>query len=257
MMKQFIDYFWFQEGYTYDPLEGRMLTTYHIIMFLVFCVALFVVLWVIGKKIKDKNKMLIAVAIILYVLETLRVINILDMSRATLVGALSFHLCAVGVYLMIIAGIFRKKWMFEAVFCHAFVGAPIAVIIPYGILPWYNKYSFLPTQSYITHMLLWFAIIYAWKYRFFNISFKRFFIPALGILFSAVLAYIMSNVNLKYQTGGSTNFFWTRFKDPMFENLLPLPHPYYMLVIIGLLYLGGLLGYFVLKWFEKKRFIRE
>ncbi|NLD26587.1 MAG: YwaF family protein [Acholeplasmataceae bacterium] len=255
-MKQFIDYFWFQEGFSYDPLEDPMFSIYHIIM-LLLCIVVVIVFWIIGKKIKNKNTMLIAIAIILFVLEALRVINILEITNTTLVGAISFHLCAIGVYLMIIACLFRKKWMFEAVFFHSLVGAPTAVIIPYGILQYYNEYSFLPVQSYITHTLLWITIIYAWKYRFFNISYKRIFIPLVSVFLSAVLAYVMSNINLKYHTGGSVNFFWTRYKDPMFEKYLHLPHPYYILVIIGLLFIGGLFGYHILKQFEKRKIIRK
>ena len=110
-------------------------------------------------------------------------------------------------------------------------------------------------QSFLTHTLLWFGIIYAWKYHFFKASYKRFYIPAISILLSTGLAYLMSNINLKYQTGGSLNFFWTRYKDPLFEKLIPFGHPYYLLVIIGLLYIFGLLGIHVLKVLENKKIV--
>jgi len=255
-MKQFIDYFWYQEGFSYDPLEGQTLSTYHLIMFLL-CIFSFILLWIIGKKINNKNKMLIAIAIILLVLESLRVINLLAISDVSFIGALSFHLCSIGVYLMIIAGLFRKKWLFEIVILHALIGAPLAIIIPLGILPWYNQFSFLPMQSFLTHTILLFVIIYAWKYKFFDVSYKRFYIPAISILLSAVVAYVMSNVNLKYQTGGPINFFWTRYKDPLFEKYISLPHPYYFLVILGLLYATGLLGFLILKNLEKMKLIRK
>ena len=71
-MKAFIDYFWNQEGYSYDPLGGQTLSTYHIIM-LIICIITFMIFWIIGKKIRKKGGMLIA-SIILFILIYFRLI---------------------------------------------------------------------------------------------------------------------------------------------------------------------------------------
>lgn len=255
-MKAFIDYFWYQEGYVYDPLEGQTFSIYHIIM-LLLCILVFIALWKIGAAIKNKNRLLIIIAVVLFVFEVLRIINIKFVYGTTWIGAFSFHLCAMGTYLMIIAGLFRKKWMFEFVSLHCFIGAPLAIIIPLGILPWYNPYSFLPLQSYLTHLILFFAIIYAWRYKFFNIPVKRYYIPVISILFSSVVAYFMSIYNLKHKTGGSTNFFWTRVRDPLFDSFLPLPHPYYFLVLLAALFTAGLILFSILKSLEQKKHVNK
>ena len=140
---------------------------------------------------------------------------------------------------MIIAGLFNKKIIYEMTFLHAMIGAPLALLIPSGILPWYHMYSFLPVQSFISHLLLSFIFIYAYHHKVFQLKIHRFYIPIIGLLLSIGIAYGMSIYNLHFQTGGSTNFFWTRDKDPMFDQIINLPYPYYFYVLIRLLIAVG------------------
>ncbi|MCK9235696.1 MAG: hypothetical protein WC225_00405 [Acholeplasmataceae bacterium] len=256
MIQDFIKYFWLQEGFTYDPLEGQLLGIYHIIM-LVISVLFFVIFWHFGKKAKNKDAWMIFTGSLLFILELLRVLNFHYVYNMSWVGALSFHLCSIGVYLMIIAGLFRRKWMFEMVFLHALLASPMAILIPTGILPWHNPYSFLPLQSYISHVLLWFGIVYAWKNDFFKVSYKRYYIPVASVLLSTVLAYGMSMYNLNNNTGGFTNFFWTRYGEPMFDIIVPLPYPYYLIVLLTLLIGAGFFTYYLFQRWEQKRNLQE
>lgn len=242
MIEEFLKYFWSQEGYQYDPLEGQIFQTYHLNMLLITLVFLILFL-VIGILVNNKKRYIQGLSIVLLILEALRVYNIMVIFDRTVIAALSFHLCSIGIYFMIIAGLFNKKIIYEMTFLHALIGAPLALLIPSGILPWYHVYSFLPVQSFISHLLLSFIFIYAYHYKVFELKLHRFYIPLIGLFISIGLAYGMSLYNLHFQTGGSTNFFWTRDKDPMFDQVMNLPYPYYFYVLIRLLIAVGAVVY--------------
>lgn len=243
-MKEFIDYFWWDKGFSYDPTKGYLFNTYHIIM-LASMVLLFILLWIIGKRIKNKRIFITILSITLLVLEVLRVLNFKYAHNNTLLGAMSFHLCSIGVYLAILAGFIKRPWIIDALSIHALIGAPLAIIVPDGILPWFNEYSFMPIQSFITHTLLFFVPIYMIRVGFFKIKLKNFYIPIISILLSALLGYIMSMVNYKLSNGGFSNFFWTRYKDPSFDKIISIDYPYQFIVIISMLLITGLFIYFV------------
>ena len=242
MISEFIDYFWSQKGFTYDPLEGLTFGSYHLNM-MAITASVFVVIWIIGSRIKNKQGFLIALSLILLILELLRVINFMYVFNRTLMASISFHMCSIGVYMAIITGIFRKQWMYDAIALQAIVGAPLALIIPTGILPWFNLYSFMPMQSFITHMLLFLMPLYAWRHHLWQVKLKHFYIPILSVLISTGIAYGMSLYNLHFETGGFTNFFWTRMKEPFFDLVWNLPHPWYLVVLIGMFITTGFIVY--------------
>ncbi len=248
-MSEIIDYVWSQKGFIYDPLEGLTFGSYHLIM-MAITASLFVVIWIIGGHVKNKQGFLIKIALLLLVLEVLRVINFKYVFNRTWIGSISFHMCSIGIYMAIITGIFRKKWMFDMISLHALIGAPLALIIPTGILPWFNPYSFMPLQSFISHMLLFLMPLYAWRHQLWEVKLKHYYIPIISVLVSTGIAYGMSLYNLYYETGGSTNFFWTRMKEPFFDLVWNLPYPWYLFVLIGIFMMSGLIVYLVLILFQ-------
>ena len=99
---------------------------------------------------------------------------------------------------------------------HALIGAPLAILIPYGVYENWNVLSFMPIQSFITHFLLIYVVVYAYQENIYQISRKRFYIPILSILVSVVLAYSFSQYNISKNIGVSFNFLWTVELDSYF-----------------------------------------
>lgn len=251
-MRAFIEYFWFQKGYLYNEAATKVFSKYHFMMLLIG-LAVYFVLSLIGRRIKNKINYLLVIGLLLALLELLRVINFMMITNHTWLASMSFHLCSIGIYLAIIAGIIRKGWAIELLFIHATIGAPLALIIPVGIIPWFNQYSFLALQSVISHVMLIFFIIYAWQNKKIKISFKRYLIPVTGILISVVIAYSMSMYNFKTQNGGQDNFFWTRYTDPLLEPLTAIKHPYVFLILLALIFVLGFIVYILLIYLDKRR----
>lgn len=244
-MKDFIDYIWFQKDFIYDPLEGLAFGSYHLIM-MAITTSLFVVIWITGGRLKNKQGFMTVLALILLILEVLRVINFKYAFNQTWIGSISFHMCSLGIYMAIITGIFRKQWMFDVIALQAMIGAPLALLIPTGILPWFNLYSFMPMQSFISHMLLFLMPLFAWRHHVWQVKLKRYYIPILSVLGSTGIAYGMSLYNFHFKTGGFTNFFWTRMKEPFFDLIWNIPYPYYLFVLLIVFILSGFIVYLLL-----------
>ena len=78
---------------------------------------------------------------------------------------------------MILAGIFKKRWLFDFGLIPCIVASPFAIIIPVGILPWSNEYSFIPLQSCFSHMLIFFLVVYSIRKRFGQLILKDTIFP--------------------------------------------------------------------------------
>jgi len=251
-MTDFIDYIWHQKDFIYDPEMGKTFSTYHLLM-LGGTILLFWVVWLIGAKFKNKRIFMMMLAIILLILEVLRVVNFMEAFNKDVIASLSFHMCSIAIYFAVITGIFNKKWMYDVIFVQAIIGAPLALLLPIGILPWFNPYSFLPIQSFISHMILCFMPVFAWRYRLWDVKLKNFKIAVTSVLVSTWIAYVMSLYNEQFQTGGSTNFFWTRAKDPMFDLIWNLDYPYYLIVLLSLFLGTGFIFYLIFKFLPQKK----
>lgn len=235
-----MDRFWYNEGFIYEANRNYFLTTYHIIL-LTAVTIIGVLLWLIIKKLNEpkQTQMLKSIGILLLVLEALRYLNFNMAYEVTPIGALQFHLCSFGVYFSILALLFQKKWMFDLYMIHAIIGAPLALIIPLGILPWHYEYSFFVIQSFISHMLITWSIVVAQRLKVWMPTLKGYKISMLGLIISYVIAFMMSRYNYVNQNGGHTNFIWTRYPDPDFPMINDWPFPHYMIFMFLLLILVG------------------
>lgn len=237
-MSAVIDYFWKNKGFVYDPKMGRPFSSYQIIMLIVMSL-LFVAIWFLGKQVKRKELFVLTLSLTLLILETLRVINFKYVHHKTWMGSFSFHMCSMGVYFAIILGFIRKKWMYDVLALQALIGAPLALLIPQGILPWFNMYSFMPFQSFLTHTILFLIPFYALKNQLWVVKVKNYYIAFLSIIFSILIGYLTSEINVRYHTGGFDNFFWTRYVDPAFKQIVDWPYPYHFMIITIAILLAG------------------
>ena len=244
-MEAFISYFWENEGFQYDPTKQYLFGWYHISM-MILMVLIFIGLWFLGKKkfFIDKGRMLSLISILLLSLEVIRIINFIYANDYIWFNAISFHLCSFGVYLMIIAGLLKKKVLFDIGSVPAVIGGLVAIIIPHGVLPWWNSFSFNPIQSYLSHMLMIFIVIYAIRINVWKPKLKNFWISIISIFSIVVIIHIINmykfNNNLR-----PNNYFWTRYPDPLFPVINDWVFPYHIIFIMGLLMLFGLIFYLI------------
>jgi|SRR5690554_275723 len=253
-MKQFIDYFWNNKDFIYDPEMGMPLSIYHLVM-MSFTVLLFIILWLIGKKVKKKECFILTLSLSLFILEALRVLNFKYVYKLTWIGSFSFHMCSLGVYFAVVLIFVKKKWMYDVLMVQAIIGAPLAIIFSGGILPWFNKYSFMPIQSFITHTILFIIPLYAFENDLWQVKVKNYYISFLSVLFSIIVAYIMSGVNIKYQTGGFKNFFWTRYVDPAFKEVVDWPYPYHFIALSITFIIVGFITALILQTKQQKKYL--
>ncbi|MDY0074643.1 MAG: YwaF family protein [Acholeplasmataceae bacterium] len=253
-MKDFIDYFWNNQGFEYDPTRHYLFGWYHIIM-LVMMIVLFVLCWVIGNKMfRNKIKLWLRIlAILLLALEILRVLNFYTAHHQTLFNSLSFHMCSVGIYIIIPAGIFNKKWLYDAAYIQGILGAPLAMIIPFGILPWWNEYSLIPLQSYVSHTLIIFVLCYAMFKGVWHVKRSRYLIAATSIIVSTFIIHMINVYKFNHLPGSSSNFFWTRYPDPLFPILNQVSPPYHIIILVALFLLFGYLCYLIGEIISKRR----
>jgi uncharacterized membrane protein YwaF len=255
-MEEFLDYFWRSKGFQYDPNRTYLFTAYYWVM-IAIAIITFAVIWLIGTRLKHKRITLVVISLLLLFLEAGRVYNFMDVSHKDFIPSLSFHMCSIGVYLAIIAGIFQKSWMFDTLIIQSVIGAPLAVLIPSGILPWYYDYSFMPIQSILSHTLLFLVPVFAYKNGVYKIKLYNFYIPVISVLVSTQVAYYMSWYNYNNQTGGFANFFWTRYKETFFDQIWELPYPYYLIVVIGLFILTGFIAYLLMYLYRPQKRMNE
>ena len=195
----------------------------------------------------------------------------LYMRRETL-SALPLHLCNTAVILMLFAVVFRIKrffyfsyfanvlgalaaiilpnysvdlFSFDIMFIQAFIGGITAIVIPLGILPWWNAFSFIPLQSNLSHMLMIFMLVYAVKSQVWQIKFKRYYIAVISFLISALGIHLLNLYKYRLNPSSYSNYFWTRFPDPQFPLINSLEFPYHLIIIIGLALFLGLLSYLI------------
>lgn len=246
-----MDYFWRNKGFVHDPNKNYFLSQYHLIM-LSSMLVLGVLLWLLIKNLKQPKQRLMfkIIAATLLVLEVLRYLNFLTVyNHYNWFGALSFHLCSFGVYLTILAAYFQKQQLFNILVVFAIIGAPIAVIVPDGILPWFNEYSFMPMQSFISHMFITWVLIVAQRLKMWKPNYRVYYTSVITILVSFVIAHYASIINIKYQTGGHQNFIWTQYVEQSIPFVNTWSYPYYLIAII----IGLLLAGFIYTWvFTKK-----
>jgi uncharacterized membrane protein YwaF len=249
----FIPYFWRNEGFNYDPTRQYMFGWYHIVM-LVAMILLFIFLWFIGRKKekRDNQRFLRIISIFLIALEMLRLINYHYVYNYTWLNSISFHMCSWGVYFAVIAGLFQKRILFEVAAIPAVVGGLTSIIIPHGILPYFNDFSFMAIQSNISHLLMFFVIVYAIKSNIWKPKLKRFWISAFSISITIVLIHL---INLyKNSLGYNTNYFWTMYPDPRFPVINEWVFPYHTLFLsFGLIFLGFGFYYIVDKLIISKK----
>jgi uncharacterized membrane protein YwaF len=249
-MEEFIQYFWYNQGFVYDSNINYVFSPYHLVMMGLMAVVL-IVLWVIGNHMKNKTRLLTVVSFALLVLETLRVFNFHYAHEYSWFDSVSFHMCSIGVYLGIIAGIFKKKILFDLMFIQAFIGEITAIVIPLGILPWWNVFSFIPLQSNLSHMLMIFIVLYAVKSRIWEIKIKRYYIAVISFTVSAVGIHLLNLYKYSLNPTSYSNYFWTRFPDPQFPLINSLEFPYHLIIIIGIALFFGLLSYLIGSAFRK------
>lgn len=243
-MEEFIKYFWNNQGFVYDSNINYVFSPYHLVMMGLMAVA-FIVLWVIGNHMKNNTRLLTVVSFALLMLEVLRVFNFHYAHEYSWLDSISFHMCSIGVYLGIIAGIFKKKILFDLMFIQAFIGGITAIVIPLGILPWWNVFSFIPLQSNLSHMLMIFMIVFAVKSRIWEIKIKRYYIAVISFLASAAGIHLLNLYKYSLNPTSYSNYFWTRFPDPQFPLINSLEFPYHLIIIIGLALFFGLISYVI------------
>lgn len=247
-MKEFIDYFWKNKGFKYDPNNSHIFDYYHILM-MIFVGAVFLVFWLIGKKINKKERLLVVVSLLLLVLEILRAVNMQVIFKYSLFESFNFHLCSFAVYIGILAGLIRKKTFFEMMFIPTAIGGLIALIIPYGILPWWNVFSFNPVQSYLSHILIVFMLIYAIKYKIFAVRFKRVYVPIISTLTIIGIIHLINLYKVEHYPNSFTNYFWTRYPDALFPVINTWIFPYHLILLTALLLVFGVFFFYLAsKW---------
>lgn len=238
-----MDYFWHNKDFVYDPNKNYLFSLYHISILLLVTIIGVLFWFIIKNKSKPKQTLILRiVGFILLLLEILRYINFRQIYNVTPIGALQFHLCSVGIYFAILATIFNKKWLYSSYIMHAFIGPPFALFYPMGILPWFNTFSFLALQSFISHMFLTWSIIIAYKLKIWEPSKKDYIFSISGVVVSYILAFIFSYYNLNNSTGGHQNFIWVRFPEENFPIIANWPFPYYLIAMfVGLVLTGCLI----------------
>lgn len=243
-MKAFIDYFWHNQGFIYDPTKPMMLGRYHLEMMIIMLV-LFIVIGLIGKKYKNKKRFLSLIACVLLVLEILRFLCLYQGLDNTLLDSVTLHMCTVAVIFTILTGFFQKQFFFDLMYILALTGGFTAIIIPFGILPWWNEFSFIPLQSNLSHMLMILFTFYAVKNKLFIIRTKRIYIGATGLIVMAALIHQFNLYKLSVSPSSFSNFFWTRYPDPLFPIINNLQFPYHIIILISLIIFSGLIFYMI------------
>ena len=71
----------------------------------------------------------------------------------------------------------QSTWLFDFGLIPCIVASPFALIIPVGILPWSNEYSFIALQSCFSHMLIFFLVVYSIRKRFGQLILKDTIFP--------------------------------------------------------------------------------
>ena len=255
-MQKFIDYFWKNVGFKYNPDQLHFFDWYHFSM-MALMVLVFLGLLLIGKKIKNKERLLIVVAVLLFVLESLRVCNFYFAHNYTLFNSFTLHMCSIGVYVGIIAGLIRKNLIFEIMFVPALIGRILAIVIPFGILQWWNIFSFVPIQSYLSHMLMVFMIIYAIKIDVFKVKIKRFYLQIISTTIFAIIIHFINIYKHRVSPSAYSNYFWTRYPDPMFPIINTWVFPYHFILLIILLLLSGFGAYYLVGKLHKEKKIKN
>ncbi|MFA5560667.1 MAG: hypothetical protein WC964_02715 [Acholeplasmataceae bacterium] len=249
-----MDYFWRNKGFTYDSSIDYFLSQYHLIL-IGSLMIISLLLWLLIRKLSQPKQRLMfrIIGVLLLILEVLRFINFLEYFSRNWFGSIGFHLCSFGVYITILAAIFQKKWLFDALLIFAIIGAPLAVIMPMGILPWYNAYSFLPLQSFLSHALITWVFVIGQQLKLWQPNSKSYWISATAIIFAYVVATIASFINHNYPTGGHDNFIWTRYVDASFPVISNWPYPYYLIFMFVLMIVIGFLYIFVSNKIQQKK----
>lgn len=242
-LRNFFDYFWRNQGFEYDPAKNYLLSWYHIII-LVSLIILFIIFYKIGTRQKtNPSRFLTKLSVLLFILEILRIYNFHSVYNYNWFDAISFHICSIGVYLMILAGIFKKKWLFDFGLIPCIVASPFAIIIPVGILPWYNEYSFIPLQSCFSHMLIFFMVVYSIRTKIWTIDIKRYYISLTSFLAIVSIVHYINLYKASNPNMTQSNYFWTRYPDPNFPFLNIIPNQYYIYFLILATLLGGFIVY--------------
>lgn len=249
-----MDYFWRNKGFTYDPSKDYFLSQYQLIL-IAAIIIIGILLWLLIRKLSQPKQRLMfkILAIILLILEVLRYLNFYLYYTHNWFGSLSFHLCSFGVYIAIATAFFQKKWLFDSLVVFAIIGAPLALIIPSGILPWYNEYSFMVLQSFLSHLLLTWIFIVGYKLKLWTPDIKKYWITIVAVTTAYIIAYIASTINYNYSLGGHPNFIWTRYADPTFPIISNWPHPWYVIFMCGLLLVVGFLSLLLFQVLSNKR----
>ena len=221
-----------------------MLSRYHLEMMLVMGL-LFVILWMIGKKVKNKKNYLRFLSIILLGLEVIRFYFFYGSLNYPLIDSITLHMCTVAVIFTIITGLLQSQLFFDFAYILAITGGVSAIVIPYGILPWWNEFSFIPLQSNVSHLIMLFFMVYAVKNNLFMVKVKRFYLAALGLIVMAGMIHCYNLFRISVSPGSNSNFFWTRFPDPLFPIINHLEFPYHIIILIGLILIFGFIAYLI------------
>ena len=256
-MEELIAYFWRNQGFHYDPTRQYLFGWYHLAM-MGLVTLIFIAFWFLGKNkaFRNNTRILYIVGAILLVFELLRVINYRYVSNLTWFNSIQFHMCSIGVYLAIITCVFQKKFLFDIMVAQGLIGAPLAIIIPFGILPYANDFSFMPLQSNISHMLVCFVVIYAIKQGIWRVKLKNYYLAFFSIIITVL---ILHQINLyKLSQGlGFNNYFWTRYPDSMFPVLKNMSFPYHIIILTFLFILTTFFFYYLGDKITNKRFKRS
>lgn len=243
-MEEFISYFWNNQGYIYDPAEEIFFGRYHIEMMLLMAL-IFVILWFIGKAIKNKKGYIRFISITCLLLEGLRILYFRTSLNFTWFNSITLHMCSVVILYVVIAGLFKSQLFYDFVFIQALTAGITPIIIPYGILPGWNEFSFIPLQSNISHMLIVFFALYGAKHQLFHVKMKRYYLGVASVILTASAIHIFNLYKYSIDPGSNSNFFWTRYPDPLFPLINDYVFPYHFLILVGLILIIGFISYFI------------
>lgn len=192
------------------------------------------------------------VALMLPILEILRIIWIYQVGETDWVKLLPLHLCGLQIFFVPLAVFTENTYIREFVFSTSLLGGIAAIIFPSGIMDTYPMVHFQTIQSILFHMVLIFVPLVLVLGQGFRPSLSR--LPK-SVLILVVCAFAAGWVDVNY---GQNYMFLLQapLNTPLVGIYNMFGHRIYLMVLFGLVVFGMYLTYLPLqvkKQFAEKR----
>ncbi len=179
------------------------------------------------------------VALLLPVLEMMRILWIYQAGETDWMKLLPLHLCGLQIFFVPLAVFTENKYIREFVFSTSLLGGVAAIIFPSGIMDTYPMIHFQTLQSIIFHMVLIFVPLVLVLGQGFQPSLARF---SKSVLILVACGFAAGWVDVNF---GQNYMFILEapLNTPLVGIFNAFGHRVYLLVLLGLVIFGMYLTY--------------